>query len=107
VRLSARLVLYRQGITLKRGIDYCMCRSIKVLRSQTPPATDAEISAAALQFVRKVSGFHKPSKVNQPPFDAAVSDISAVVERLLHQLDRNSRSSLSAGLQGSEPQVGL
>jgi hypothetical protein len=48
--------------------------------------TPEEISAAALQFVRKVSGFHKPSKANQPVFDAAVRDIAGVTERLLHNL---------------------
>jgi hypothetical protein len=63
-----------------------MCRSIKVLRRNDTPVTSEEISAAALQFVRKVSGFHKPSKANQAVFDAAVRDIAGVTERLLESL---------------------
>ena len=67
-----------------------MCRSIKVLRgpagSDATPVTPEEVSAAALQFVRKVSGSHKPSKVNQPAFDAAVQEIAAATDRLLKQL---------------------
>jgi hypothetical protein len=64
-----------------------MCRSIKTLRRSTPPATPTDISAAALQFVRKVSGFHKPSKANQPAFDAAVREIADATERLLQSLE--------------------
>ena len=63
-----------------------MCRSIKVLRRSDALVTPEEISAAALQFVRKVSGFHKPSKANQPAFDQAVRDIAAVTGRLLETL---------------------
>ena len=63
-----------------------MCRSIKVLRRTDALVTSEEISAAAVQFVRKVSGFHKPSKANQPAFDAAVRDIAGITERLLHNL---------------------
>jgi hypothetical protein len=63
-----------------------MCRSIKVLRRSDTPVTSEEISAAALQFVRKVSGFHKPSKTNQAAFDAAVHDIATVTENLLKTL---------------------
>ncbi len=63
-----------------------MCRSIKVLRRPQEPVTSAEVSAAALQFVRKVSGFRKPSKSNQPVFDAAVAEIAAATERLLADL---------------------
>jgi hypothetical protein len=63
-----------------------MCRSIKVLRHPETPVTTEEISAAALQFVRKVSGFHKPSKANQPVFDEAVREIAAATERLLGSL---------------------
>jgi hypothetical protein len=64
-----------------------MCRSIKVLRRPEPVATPEEISAAALQFVRKVSGYRKPSRANQPAFDGAVAEISGSVERLLRDLD--------------------
>lgn len=63
-----------------------MCRSIKVLRQPEMPATPDEVSAAALQFVRKVSGMHKPSKVNQDAFDAAVGEIAAATSKLLKTL---------------------
>ena len=64
-----------------------MCRSIKVLRHPEPPAaTREEIAAAALQFVRKVSGYHKPSKVNQAAFEAAVQEIADSTERLLQEI---------------------
>ncbi len=72
-----------------------MCRSIKVLRRSDPLVTPEEISAAALQFVRKVSGFHKPSKANEPAFDAAVRDIARITERLLESLPPKSRSELA------------
>lgn len=65
-----------------------MCRSIKVLRRPVALATDDEIAAAALQFVRKVSGFQKPSKVNQAAFDGAVHDIASATHRLLESLSR-------------------
>ena len=63
-----------------------MCRSIKVLRRPGDSATREEISAAALQFVRKVSGFRQPSQANRPAFDAAVDKIASEVERLLAQV---------------------
>ena len=63
-----------------------MCRSIKVLRKPEQPATPEELSAAALQFVRKISGFHKPSKANQQAFDRAVEEIAAASGRLLEAL---------------------
>ncbi len=63
-----------------------MCRSIKVLRSAETPATRDEISAAALQFVRKVSGFRKPSRANEPVFNRAIVEISTSVGRLLDEL---------------------
>lgn len=62
-----------------------MCRSIKQLRSAEPPS-DAEIEAAALQFVRKISGYRKPSRANQAGFDAAVAEIAAASRRLLEQI---------------------
>ncbi len=64
-----------------------MCRNIKPLFNFEPPATEDEIRAASLQFVRKVSGFNNPSRANQAAFDAAVDDIAAVVGRLLSTLD--------------------
>ena len=63
-----------------------MCRSIKVLRRPEAAATPDEISAAALQFVRKVSGYRAPSKSNQAAFDAAVADIAKSTEKLLAQI---------------------
>ncbi len=63
-----------------------MCRSIKVLRRPEEPVTPDEISAAALQFVRKVSGTRAPSKVNQPAFDAAVVEIASATEKLLSMM---------------------
>jgi hypothetical protein len=67
-----------------------MCRNIKTLFNLDPPATDEEIHAASLQFVRKISGFNKPSWVNQHAFDAAVDDIAAIARRLLNSLDTGS-----------------
>ncbi|MGA3042956.1 MAG: DUF2277 domain-containing protein [Bryobacteraceae bacterium] len=64
-----------------------MCRSIKVLRRPDTPATPPEISAAALQFIRKVSGFRKPSRANQDAFEAAVREVAATTERLLDTLN--------------------
>jgi hypothetical protein len=63
-----------------------MCRSIKVLRNGSTPVPPDEISAAALQFVRKVSGSRKPSKVNQAAFDAAVQNIAKATEQLLKEM---------------------
>jgi hypothetical protein len=63
-----------------------MCRSIKQLRNSEIPATEEEIRAAALQFVRKVSGYRKPSKVNQAAFDQAVEEVTQVTQRLLDHL---------------------
>jgi hypothetical protein len=65
--------------------DVSMCRSIKVLR-RPEPATNEDIRAAALQFVRKVSGYHKPSKANEIAFESAVSEIAGTVERLLAEI---------------------
>lgn len=63
-----------------------MCRSIKTLFNFEPPATDEEISAASLQFVRKLSGFTHPSKANEPAFEKAVDRIAAVAHELLDSL---------------------
>lgn len=67
-----------------------MCRNIKPLFNFEPPATEDEIRAASLQFVRKISGFTKPSRANQAAFDAAVADIARVAERLLASLESNT-----------------
>ena len=63
-----------------------MCRNIKTLFNFEPPATDAEVRAAALQYVRKISGSTRPSQVNQPAFDAAVEEIAETSRRLLEAL---------------------
>jgi hypothetical protein len=63
-----------------------MCRNIKTLFNFEPPATEEEIRAASLQFVRKLSGFNTPSKANQAAFDQAVNDVSAVASQLLASL---------------------
>ena len=63
-----------------------MCRNIRTLFNFAPPVTEDEIRAASLQFVRKVSGFHKPSKSNEAAFDAAVGAIAAISGQLLHSL---------------------
>jgi hypothetical protein len=64
-----------------------MCRNIKILFNFEPPVTHDEVRAAALQFVRKISGFSKPSKANEPSFDAAVEEITMVSRRLLLSLE--------------------
>jgi hypothetical protein len=71
-----------------------MCRSIKVLRRSDALVTSEDISAAALQFVRKVSGFHKPSKANQAAFDGAVRDIAGITEHLLESLGQATKKDL-------------
>ena len=67
-----------------------MCKSIKTLHNFEPAATDEEIAAAALQFIRKVSGYRKPSIRNQAAFDAAVAEVSNTVQHLLNSLQTNT-----------------
>jgi hypothetical protein len=67
-----------------------MCRNIKTLFNFEPPATREEIHASALQFVRKLSGFNKPSAANTAAFNRAVSDVSDVARRLLSELQTNA-----------------
>ncbi len=67
-----------------------MCRNIKMLFNFDPPVTDEEIHAASLQFVRKVSGFNKPSKANEAAFLTAVEEIAAISARLLASLETNA-----------------
>ena len=74
-----------------------MCRSIKTLRSLERQATPEEVHAAALQFVRKISGYRQPSKANTEAFDAAVAEITATSERLL--------GSLTSGKQFRSPSL--
>jgi len=63
-----------------------MCRNIRPLFNFEPPVTDDEVRAASLQFVRKISGFSKPSQANEAAFTAAIDEISAAASRLLHAL---------------------
>ena len=67
-----------------------MCRNIKTLFNFDPPVTHEEVRAAALQFVRKVSGFNKPSKVNEAPFLLAVDEVTRVATTLLRSLETNA-----------------
>jgi hypothetical protein len=67
-----------------------MCRNIKTLFNFDPPVTDEEVRAASLQFVRKISGFNKPSKANELLFQAAVDEIAGVSARLLESLETNA-----------------
>ena len=69
-----------------------MCRSIKVLRQQERSATPEELNAAALQFVRKISGYHRPSQANQEAFNLAIVEIAAVSKRLLDSLTAPRRA---------------
>jgi hypothetical protein len=64
-----------------------MCRNIKTLFNFEPPATDAEVRDASLQFVRKLSGFTAPSKTNRPAFDAAVDEVFQAARRLIDSLE--------------------
>jgi hypothetical protein len=64
-----------------------MCRNIKTLFNFDPPVTGDEVQAASLQFVRKITGFNKPSKANEAAFHAAVDEVAAVSLRLLHSLE--------------------
>ncbi len=63
-----------------------MCRNIKTLANFAPPATDDEIRASALQFVRKLSGSNRPSRANEVAFNLAVDEVTAAAERLIHSL---------------------
>ena len=67
-----------------------MCRNIKMLFNFDPPVTEEEIRAASLQFVRKISGFTKPSKANEPAFMAAIDEVAAASSRLLRSLETNA-----------------
>jgi hypothetical protein len=69
-----------------------MCRNIKTLFNFEPPVTDEEVRAASLQFVRKISGFNKPSKANEGAFSAAIDEIAGISARLLRSLETNAPS---------------
>ena len=80
-----------------------MCRNIKTLFNFDPPATDEEIKAASLQFVRKLSGFTRPSKANEDAFNEAIDEVSAVARRLIDSLvtsaDPRNREEVAARLK--------
>ena len=63
-----------------------MCRNIRTLHNFNPPATDEEVQASALQYVRKISGYNKPSQANQAAFDQAVQEVATLTHRLLRSL---------------------
>lgn len=67
-----------------------MCRNIRTLFNFDPPATDEEIRAASVQFVRKLSGFTQPSQANQAAFDTAVEDVAAIARKLIDSLVTNA-----------------
>jgi len=67
-----------------------MCRNIKMLFNFAPPVTEDEIRGAALQYVRKICGFHKPSRANEPAFNEAVDAVAAASQRLLDRLETSS-----------------
>lgn len=67
-----------------------MCRNIKTLANFEPPAHDDEIRASALQFVRKLSGTHRPSRANEPAFDRAVDEVAAAAARLIRSLSTSA-----------------
>src|SRR6266487_285954 len=74
---------------IHREVLFFMCRNIKTLFNFDPPVTDEEVRAASLQFVRKISGFNKPSKANEASFLAAVDEVAAVSNNLLSSLETN------------------
>ena len=67
-----------------------MCRNIKTLYNFDPPVTPEEVCAASLQFVRKITGFHKPSKANEAAFDSAIAQIAAISLQLLNSLETSA-----------------
>jgi hypothetical protein len=67
-----------------------MCRNIKMLFNFDPPVTDEEVRAASLQFVRKISGFSKPSKANEAAFEAAIEEVTSASMRLMRSLETNA-----------------
>jgi hypothetical protein len=79
-----------------------MCRSIKVLRRPGEPATAEEVEKAALQFVKKISGFQKPSQANQADFEQAVRDVAEASQRLLDEIGRRSGARRKADVQAEQ-----
>jgi hypothetical protein len=77
-------------IALARRRCQAMCRNIRTLFNFDPPVTEEEVRAASLQFVRKISGFNKPSKANEGAFLAAIDEIAGISQRLLRSLETNA-----------------
>ena len=67
-----------------------MCRNIKTLFNFDPPVSEDKVRAASIQFVRKITGFNKPSKANEPAFQSAIDEVSAISMRLLRSLETNA-----------------
>ena len=89
-----------------------MCRNIRTLFNFDPPATDEEVRAASLQFVRKLSGFNKPSRANEAAFDQAVEEVASVARRLVDSLDttappRNREEVAAAARARNEKRFGV
>src|SRR5206468_4282322 len=98
-RIRARRLAHPQPAPARSATRACrrlryrrmiMCRNIRPLFNFDPPVTDQELRDASLQFVRKISGFHKPSKSNEQAFQAAVDEIASISGRLLRSLDTNA-----------------
>ncbi len=89
---TSRVVMegVRRRVTFPARYSRTMCRSIKTLRGAEPPADDDDAHAAALQFVRKISGYRAPSKANQLAFDSAVQEVTAATTRLLEGLQQRA-----------------
>ena len=88
-----------------------MCRNIKVLANFEPPATDDEVRASALQFVRKLSGMTHPSRANEEAFNQAVDDVTAIARRLIDSLEirsqpRNREEEMRKGKERSAKRFG-
>lgn len=82
-----------------------MCRSIKPLRLPDGHATEEQITEAALQYVRKVSGYRKPSRLNQPAFDAAVLEVASATRRMLEGLTAGSAKLQAGAARQNHPHV--
>jgi hypothetical protein len=81
-------VVYKKKVEIKRS--YIMCRNIRTLFNFDPPATNEEVYAASLQYVRKITGFNKPSKINEEAFNQAINEIAQVTRDLLNKLETSA-----------------
>jgi hypothetical protein len=83
-------VIFRLKAEATEKENRCMCRNIRTLFNFDPPATDEEIRAASLQFVRKLSGFNAPSHANEAAFNSAIDEVADVARRLIDALETSS-----------------